>query len=119
MEVKAQLFFLYPNYDAKEKYDVHEKEGSRYKTSHGQKYQCCCTTEGEPQKHSFASMVYSQAMDGVIIHSFVEVMAFGEVLHSFGNQLLWKYFHCDGDGEWIHRGLMMGSLVILHDGSYM
>jgi len=32
---------------------------------------------------------------------------------------MWKYFSCDGDGEWIHRGLMMGLLVMVHDGLYM
>ena len=47
------------------------------------------------------------------------VTDFWEVLRSFENQSLWRYFHCDGDGRWIHRGLLMGSLVIVHDGSYM
>ena len=47
------------------------------------------------------------------------VADFWEVLHSFENQSLWRYFHCDGDGKWIHWGLLMGYLVIAHDGSYM
>ena len=44
---------------------------------------------------------------------------FWEVLRSFENQTLWRYFHCEGDGRWIHEGLLMGTLVIVHDGSYM
>ena len=46
-------------------------------------------------------------------------MSFWDVLHSFENQSMWKYFSYDGDGKWIHRELMMGSLVMVHDGSYM
>ena len=44
---------------------------------------------------------------------------FWSVLHSFPNQSLWKNFVCDGDGEWIHRGLVDGTLVVSHDGSFM
>lgn len=32
---------------------------------------------------------------------------------------MWDYFFVDGDGEWIHEGLIAGSLAIVHDGSYM
>jgi hypothetical protein len=36
------------------------------------------------------------------------------------NQSLWKHLRIDGgNGGWIHNGLMQGSLVIGHDGSYM
>ena len=41
------------------------------------------------------------------------------MLHSFDNQSLWKNFQCDRDGKWIHRGLILGMQVIVHDGSYM
>ena len=44
---------------------------------------------------------------------------FWNVLRSFENQSLWRHLSCDGDGEWIHRGMLMGSLCIVHDGSYM
>ena len=70
-------------------------------------------------------MAYSQGLDAVRLHSFVEVpskverpTAFWEVLHFFENQLLWKYFLCDGDGKLIHQGLIMCSLVVC-DGSYV
>jgi hypothetical protein len=45
--------------------------------------------------------------------------SFLDVLASFENQSLWKFFKCDGDGEWIKRGLLMGTIAIGHDGSYM
>ena len=45
--------------------------------------------------------------------------SFADVIASFPNQSLWKYLKYDGDGEWIRRGLLLGSIVIVHDGSYM
>ena len=42
---------------------------------------------------------------------------FWEVLRSFPHKSLWQYFRCDGDGSWIHWGLLLGSLVVVHDGS--
>ena len=45
--------------------------------------------------------------------------SFLEELHSLPNQSLWKNFTCDGDGEWIRRGLINNSIVLVHDGSYM
>ena len=80
--------------------------------------------KGEPQKHFFASVAYSQGLDGAKLHSFVEVLrtvsrpsSSWDVLHSFKNQSLWKCFQCDGDRELINRGVIMG--VIVHNGSYM
>ena len=46
-------------------------------------------------------------------------MSLYDVLHLFETQSMWKYFSCNGDVEWIHWGLMMGSLVMVHGGSYM
>jgi hypothetical protein len=41
-------------------------------------------------------------------------------LASWENQLLWKHLWIDGGaGDWIFSGLMCGSLVIGHGGSYM
>jgi len=37
-------------------------------------------------------------------------MSFLDTLHSWPNQSLWRYFKCDGDGEWIRRAIMMGTL---------
>ena len=48
----------------------------------------------------------------------VQNTTFWSTLHSFPNQLPWRTFLCGGDGEWIHDGMVSGSLVIVHDGSY-
>ena len=45
--------------------------------------------------------------------------SFLDTLHSWPNQSLWKYFKCDGDGEWIRRAIILGTLTFVHDGSYM
>ena len=44
---------------------------------------------------------------------------FWTVLRAFGNQSLWRNFDCDGDSKWITDGLVDGTLVAVHDGSYM
>ena len=44
---------------------------------------------------------------------------FWDVLNSFRNQSLWKYFRCGGDGSWITRGLTASTLDCISDGSYM
>jgi len=31
---------------------------------------------------------------------------------------LWHNFECDGDGTWIYRALLGGSLIVGHNGSY-
>jgi hypothetical protein len=40
-------------------------------------------------------------------------------LAAYGNNSLWDNLSVDGDGEWIHEGIMSGSLCIAHDGLYM
>ena len=49
----------------------------------------------------------------------VPEVTFWDVLRSFLNQSLFEHFTCDDDGEWIRLGLMHGSLICVHDGSYM
>jgi hypothetical protein len=44
---------------------------------------------------------------------------FWEQIWMHNNPSLWQNLQCDGDGTWIWEGLCMGSLVIIHDGSYM
>ena len=46
-------------------------------------------------------------------------VTFWEVLRSFPNQSLFEHFTCDGNGKWICSGLMQGTLICVHDGSYM
>merc|ERR1712086_367039 len=44
---------------------------------------------------------------------------FADCLSSFPNQSWWTNFVYDGDGEWIRRGLGLGTIQLVHDGSYM
>ena len=41
------------------------------------------------------------------------------MLDSYEDQTVWERFSYDGDGTWILHALLRGSLVIVHDGSYM
>jgi len=40
------------------------------------------------------------------------------VLRSWGHRSLWRSLHVDGDGSWIRRAMILGTLVVVHDGSY-
>ena len=42
-----------------------------------------------------------------------------EVLNLWPNKALWRHFICSGSGSWIREGLTRGSLVLVHDRSYM
>jgi hypothetical protein len=42
-----------------------------------------------------------------------------DVLRSYGNDSLWRHLEIDGDGKWLRRGLLLGTLIMVHDGSYM
>jgi hypothetical protein len=44
---------------------------------------------------------------------------FWDKIRNDNNPSLWKNLQGDGDGTWIWEGLCSGSLLIIHDGSYM
>ena len=106
-------------------YDIYRREGGAYNTHHGQRYSWAETKEGVPIGVCYASIrqindhAISSHLSASIPRQPPQPMAFWDVLKSFENQSLWQDFRCDGNGSWIHRGLLMGSLVIVHDGSYM
>ena len=96
-----------------------------HNTRYGHQYTFVSTEQGQPPGDYYASVSYIDN-DTVRFHSKAVIPCpavvptdFWSVLRSFSNQSLWKHFHCDGDGEWIHQGLLLGSLVAVHDGSYM
>jgi hypothetical protein len=41
------------------------------------------------------------------------------VIRGFANKSFWASLDYDGDGSWIHEGMLAQSLIIIHDGSYM
>ena len=48
-----------------------------------------------------------------------ESLSLVDTLMSWPNPSLWDDFRCDGDGEWIRRGLTTGTIRAASDGSYM
>jgi hypothetical protein len=65
--------------------------------------------------------------DTVILHSWVPeyqtpaapTSTFWQAIRNDGNQSLWRTLKCNGDGAWIGQGLLAGTLLVAHDGSYM
>ncbi len=45
--------------------------------------------------------------------------SFWDQIGLYNNHSLWQNHHCNGDGSWIWEGLCLGSLIIIHDHSYM
>ena len=119
-----ELYHLY-KFGGIDQYDVYAKQSSERVTRFGQKFKWTEAKEGTPESTVYASV--REVSDAVVsLHSTASipmpispVVDFWEVLHSFPNQSLWRNFVCDGDGKWIHRGLVAGTLVIVSDGSYM
>ena len=64
--------------------------------------------------------------DTIALHSWVKkycppvpkIKSFMDNIKNDSNQSLWRTLKCDGDGSWISRGLLTGSLLVAHDGSY-
>ena len=106
-------------------YDVFTRDDEAQTTRHGVRYIWNCTVYGHHPGTFYASVRHTDDMS-VCLHSHApmpeedrSLMTFEEALQSFGDGSLWENLHYDGDGEWIRLGLLMGSLCIVHDGSYM
>ena len=106
-------------------FDIYARNHSRPDTRYGRQFEYLEQKAGRPTYTHYAS-IRDVNPSAVGLHSYAPLptapptpTGFWDILHSFPNQGLWKYFHCDGDGTWIRRGLILGSLVIVHDGSYM
>ena len=76
---------------------------------------------------TFYASIIEVDVDTVILHSWVQEYQapatapsnFWQVINNDGNQSLWRTLKCDGDGAWIGQGLLSGTLLVAHDGSYM
>jgi len=120
---RSELFF-WPDRNV-QSYQVFVKDTLNRTTRYGTKYSLSRALLGEPPQLEYAS-IRRVNNETVTLHSTAPVFvalpaptSFLDTLHSFENQSLWRYFHCDGDGEWIADGLANGTLLIVHDGSYM
>jgi len=110
--------------NGEEMHDVFAKDPSSCVTRHGIQYKWLSTRVGELPGDHYATVHHVDEMT-VTLHSRAicptiqdEPTSFVAALQSFPNQSLWRHFVYDGDGEWIRRGMIMGSLAIVHDGSY-
>lgn len=108
-----------------EMHDVFEPLGAGVRIRHGTRYVWTKSEQGVSGLTHYASVTH-EGEDIVKLHSTCRKLvttepggSFKEVLRSFKNQSLWSCLDYDGNGEWIHRGLLMGSLCTVHDGSYM
>ena len=97
----------------------------RYNLRSGARFRWAYSTLFSPPFPNYAS-VQPLSSNTVALHSLalppvVQLPAydFWTVLCNFENHSLWKDFVCDGDGSWITDGLVNGTLVAVHDGSYM
>jgi hypothetical protein len=75
----------------------------------------------------YYASIFQVDEDTVILHSWVKgyqsppapTSSFLNNIHNDSNPSLWKTLKCDGDGSWIIQGLLTGTLLVSHDGSYM
>ena len=106
-------------------HSVFEKLPMPYPTRYGQQYKWTENRTDDPPMHTHASI--REVNDSTVsLHSTLAAFVpptpttnFWDILKSYPNQSMWKYFYCDGDGSWIYQGMLMGTLLIGHDGSYM
>ena len=65
--------------------------------------------------------------DTILLHSWIKryqepeqrASTFWQTIFQDKNTILWKHLYCDGDGSWIWQGLCCGTLLIVHNGSYI
>ena len=88
-------------------------------------YQITDEVKNSHHPPKYASVIPSET-NTVRLHSTAERPApaqrpllLREVLNLRQNKALWRHFTCTGDGSWIREGLPCGSLLLVHDGSYM
>jgi hypothetical protein len=80
---------------------------------------------GQSLFQNYASVTLLQ-QGQVLLHSLVPmcinpvpVSGFEHTIKSMANQTLWLSLNYDGDGSWMLNGMLVQSLVMIHDGSYM
>jgi hypothetical protein len=94
-------------------------------TRHGRTFGWVSSEEGTHPGTHYAS-VSMTGDTGASLHSIaaypintITSTNFMDTLMSYGHADLWENISVDGNGEWIGEGLVRGSLVFAHDGSFM
>ena len=125
MADNGKSLYLVHSVNSMEAFDVYTLEEMQYSTRQGQIFVWTWSEYDRPPQLQYASVIrldrWKVKLHSIteVIHETPHVTNFWDILQSFENQSLWKYFICDGDGSWIHRDLITGLLKILHDGSFM
>ena len=106
-------------------YDVFVRDDSGARTRYGAYYSLLDFANDEVTPTRRASIVPALTPQHVKYHSSSPLPppaprmdSVVEVLHSWGDRRLWSNLRIDGDGSWIRRGMIMGTLAVGHDGSY-
>ena len=101
------------------------EQDQRYTLRSGARFSWSHSTLDRPSFPNYAT-VHPAGANRVVLHSeapppLVKGTSydFWSTLRGYDNQSLWDNFECDGDGSWITDGLTNGTLVAVHDGSYM
>lgn len=121
---KSPLYFLY-KYDVHALYDVSLSFNEGQNTSSGCWYVFHVKHTGRPV-YDYSVSIWDApplVVTPYSISAFSRIVSapasLWGVLLSVFNQLIWKYFCLYGGSIWIHRGLIIHSLIIVNDRSYM
>jgi hypothetical protein len=120
-----EIYYALDNNPAQPSYELCVLRHTRVSTRHGWKYDWYSNNLClHPGTHFASITMLSQTCANM--HSRTPFLAetvlptsFLEVLKSFGSNSLWDALTVDGDGELIRKGIVAGTLIIMHDGSYM
>ena len=106
-------------------YEIYTLRSTRMNTRHGRKYVWVSREKGSHPGTHYASISMIGDTDAelhsIAVHP-IDVTTpttFMDTLMSYGHTNLWENISVDGDGEWIQEGLVRGSLIFAHDGSFM
>ena len=121
-DATATVLYRQRMHDFEEMHDVFTPQAMSRPTRFGQRYEWTRTQLGIAPMEYYALVSHVNETT-VTYHSGAAAPTsepkstrFWDVLCSFEIQSLWQHLSCDGDEEWIHRGIFMGSLCTVHDG---
>jgi hypothetical protein len=124
----GHILHLSQNNNDQETYLVYVKPtrcSSRPQTRSGIIFQASYSVIGTSTLPYHASVIQT-GNNSIQLHSWTKIYlppsgtpSFWNNIDAYGNNSLWKNLQCDGGGSWIYNGMRNGTLVIIHDGSFM
>jgi hypothetical protein len=95
------------------------------RTRSGQQLTSNRVAVGASNFHTYTSITHVQ-QGHILLHSSIPMYApsstvsgFEQTMRHFANQSLWVSLEYSRDGSWILNGMLVQSLIIIHDGLYM